>query len=80
MGELIVPQKLETIEADVEKKIFKINGKDFGKDCTGFNIYCNPKEWTIGIEIETRVRYVTYNRKGEKETDHTYERSGQAED
>lgn len=38
---IFVPHELKTIEIDVEKKIFRVNGEDFGKDCTGFSLYCS---------------------------------------
>lgn len=42
MGEnkIFTPHELKTIEVDVEKKIFKVNGEDFGMNCTGFSISC----------------------------------------
>jgi len=77
MNELFVPHELKTIEVDVDKKIFRINGKDFGKDCTGFNISCDPGKWDIRIDVDATVRYVGYDKKGIKRSDHTYERHGQ---
>lgn len=35
---IFVPHELKTVEIDVEKRKFKINGEDFGKHCTGFTI------------------------------------------
>ena len=75
MNQLLVPQKLETIEVDVSKKIFRINGKDFGKDCTGFRISCSTKGFDVVMELDTTVRYVGYSRRGEKEFDKTKERN-----
>lgn len=37
-NKVFVPHELKTIEVDVEKKIFRVNGEDFGKNCTGFSI------------------------------------------
>lgn len=28
-----IPQEIKTLEVDTEKKIFKLNGVDFGKGC-----------------------------------------------
>lgn len=77
MNQLIVPQNLETIEVDVSKKIFKINGNDFGDGCTGFRIACTVEGFDISIELDTKVRYVGYARNGEKNFDQTRERNGQ---
>lgn len=47
-NKIFTPHELKTIEVDVEKKIFKVNGEDFGKNCTGFTISCevgNYNEW-----------------------------------
>ena len=37
-NKIFTPHELKTIEVDVEKKIFNVNGEDFGKHCTGFSI------------------------------------------
>ena len=42
MNKIFVPHELKTIEVDTEKKIFRINGEDFGRECTGFIISCTP--------------------------------------
>ncbi len=47
-NKIFTPHELKTIEVDVEKKIFRVNGEDFGKNCTGFSIGCevgNRDEW-----------------------------------
>ncbi|WP_033167679.1 hypothetical protein [Clostridium sp. KNHs205] len=75
--QLIIPQELKTIEVDVEKKIFKINGKEFGKDCTGFRITCIPGSWSIQADVDTTVHFVEYDSKGEKKSDQSYKRNGQ---
>ena len=33
MNKIFVPHELKTIEVDTEKKIFRINGEDFGREC-----------------------------------------------
>lgn len=58
---IFVPHELKTLTIDTEKKIFKINGEDFGTGCTGFTISCDgPGLFDIRIELETVVRYVHY--------------------
>ena len=58
---LFIPHKLKTIEVDVEKKIFRVNGEDFGKGCTGFTIYCDgPDRSHITMEMDTRIVFVDY--------------------
>lgn len=41
--------KLETIEVDVKKKIFKINGIPFGGDCCELEIFHSPEITTIKL-------------------------------
>ena len=58
---LFIPHKLKTIEVDVEKKIFRVNGEDFGKGCTGFTIYCDgPKQFHITMETRSTITFVDY--------------------
>ena len=60
MSAIFIPHALKTIEVDTEKKIFRINGEDFGKGCTGFSIICHKYDsFDIRVEIGTTVRYVT---------------------
>ena len=55
---VFVPHELRTIEVDVEKKIFRVNGEDFGKGCTGFRISCEaPDLFTVRLEIDTTVEF-----------------------
>ena len=35
-----IPQEIKTLEVDTEKKIFKLNGINFGKGCEEFMISC----------------------------------------
>lgn len=61
MGNLFVPHELKTIEVDVEKKIFRVNGEDFGMGCTGFTIWCDaPDDFNIHMEINTKVHFAKY--------------------
>ncbi len=43
-GKVFGLHELKTVEIDVEKKIFRINGEDFGRDCTGFHLICSPAD------------------------------------
>lgn len=73
-----VPNDLKTIEVDVEKKIFNINGEPFGKGCTGFRISCEASEgFNIRIDIDTTVKLASYEMNGKKKTDYTYEKHSQ---
>lgn len=60
MSKLFIPHVLKTIEVDTEKKIFRINGEDFGKGCTGFRIECRRyDEFDIRVEVDTTIHLVT---------------------
>lgn len=65
MDKIFIPHELKTIEVDTEKKIFRINGEDFGDGCTGFTISCTPGEFKIRVEIDTTVEFANYSDKGE---------------
>lgn len=74
---IFVPHELKTIEIDVEKKIFRVNGEDFGKDCTRFSIGCSAgrkhDEWfDITVRISTDVKYANYDVHGEKTKEGNY--------
>lgn len=59
MALMFVPHELKTIEVDTEKKIFRVNGEDFAKNCTKFSItYYGPGTFDIGMEIDTTVQFV----------------------
>ena len=73
MSKIFIPHELKTIEVDVEKKIFRINGEDFGFGCTGFMITCTPDDFRIDMEIDTTVRFVSYSNKGELKEQGEYE-------
>lgn len=67
-------QELKTLEIDVEKKIFNINGEPFAKDCSGFSIFCRPKEFEIHVDMDHTIRFATFNlRTGEKTAEGCYE-------
>lgn len=72
------PNELKTIEVDVEKKIFNINGVPFGKRCTGFRISCEALNgFDIRMDIDTTVKLASYEMNGKKKTDYTYEKHSQ---
>lgn len=59
MKGVFIPHELKTLEVDTEKKVFRINGEDFGEGCTGFQIICNHYDsFDIRVEINTTVKYV----------------------
>lgn len=65
MDQIFIPHELKTIEVDTEKKIFRVNGEEFGKGCTGFQIICNRYDsFDIRVEVDTKVRFVSIE-KGE---------------
>ena len=60
----VPPRELKTVEIDVEKKIFRVNGEDFSK-VTGFNLSCKPalseheKDWfKVILSLESNIRYL----------------------
>lgn len=68
---IFVPHELKTIEIDVEKKIFRVNGEDFGRRCTGFSIDCSvdrdKKEFfKVGASIKATIEFANYDRNGNK--------------
>lgn len=69
MEKIFIPHELKTIEVNTEKKVFKINGEEFGRDCTGFTIVCHKHDsFDIRVEVNATVRYVSI-RDGECKTD-----------
>lgn len=73
-NKIFTPHELKTIEVDVEKKIFKVNGEDFGKNCSGFSISCatgNFDEWfRVFMRISQDVLFDSnYDIKGKKTSD-----------
>ena len=61
MENIFIPHELKTIEVDTDKKVFKVNGEEFGKGCTGFTISCSgPGQFDIRMELDAIVRYVHY--------------------
>ena len=74
MEKVFVPHELKTIEVDAEKKIFRINGEDFGKECTGFTIFCTRHDrFSIRVEVDTRVHFATYGENQQKTSEKEYQ-------
>ncbi len=70
---IFIPHELKTIEVDAEKKIFRVNGEDFGENCTGFTIHCNRyNDFDVRIEIGTTVIIATYGEDQQKTNEHQY--------
>ena len=69
---IFVPHELKTVEIDVEKKIFRVNGEDFGKDCTSFNLDCSTRRldaerYSVCMDIDTDIRFrANYDIEGNK--------------
>lgn len=72
MSKIFIPHELKTIEVDAEKKIFRINGEDFGYGCTGFMISCTPDDFRIDMGVDTTVHFANYSSKGELREQGTY--------
>lgn len=75
MNKIFILHELKTIEVDTEKKIFRINGENFGDGCTGFTISCTPGEFKIRVEIDTTVEFANYSDKGELKQQEEYKRN-----
>lgn len=64
MRERFIPtSELETLEIDVKNKVFRVNGRDFGKDATQFLLHCNPSGnpgefWHMSFSIDTTATYI----------------------
>lgn len=69
---IFVPHELKTVEIDVEKKIFRVNGEDFGKDCTSFSLDCsagrsNSERYAVCMDIRAGIRFrANFNHEGKK--------------
>lgn len=67
---IFTPHELKTIEVDVEKKIFRINGEDFGGGFQEFTITCNPDEWNITMQMTQELIFSTYDNNGDIKEGH----------
>lgn len=73
-SEIMGPHKLKTLEIDIENKIFRINGEDFGKKCKSVSIVCTPPEWRYSVIVDKPIEFVaTYDLKGAKKNRAVYE-------
>lgn len=74
MSEIFTPHELKTIEVDVEKNIFKINGEPFGENCTGFAIYCEGhKDFKVRVEVDTTVVISSYGEDLQKKSEQEFQ-------
>lgn len=64
--------ELKTIEVDVEKGIFNVNGKPFGENATFFSISCDGAEgYTVRVQISADVKFLShYSVNGKKIASH----------
>ena len=74
MSGIFTPHELKTIEVDVEKNIFKINGEPFGEKCTGFAIYCKGhKDFEVRVEVDTTVVISSYGKDLQKKSEQEFQ-------
>lgn len=78
---IFVPHELKTIEIDVEKKIFRVNGEDFAKSCDGFVITCSTNDSNglseylrIAMETKSRISFANYDYHGNKTKEEHYKK------
>lgn len=58
--QLFVPHELKTIEVDTEKKVFRVNGEDFGKGCSYFMISCDAADgYKVRLEVDTKLVFTS---------------------
>lgn len=65
--EIFTPHELKTVEIDIEKKIFRINGEDFGKNCLGFSIGCEPGKddfFNVSMRVDSVIHFAYYDADG----------------
>lgn len=54
------PKELKSIEVDTEKKIFRVNGEDFGKGCSYFMISCDAADgYRVRLEVDTKLVFTS---------------------
>lgn len=62
-----IPQEIKTLEVDVEKKIFRLNGIDFAEGCDFFSVECQGGEgFRVRMELNKKIvctNYDFWNRK-----------------
>lgn len=58
--QLFVPHELKTIEVDTAKKVFRVNGEDFGKGCSYFMISCDAADgYKVRLEVDTKLVFTS---------------------
>ena len=56
-----VPQEIKTLEVDAEKKVFKLNGVDFGNRCDSFSVSCKGGEgFRIKMQLSMSIICANY--------------------
>lgn len=67
MTENFIPKELKTLEIDIENKIFKVNGENFGSKCQYLKIECSPPEWKFKVVITRPMVFCgSYDLKGKE--------------
>lgn len=57
-----IPQEIKTLEVDVEKKIFRLNGIDFADGCDYFSVECKGGEgFHVRMELNKRIILANYD-------------------
>lgn len=67
-----LPNEFKSLEIDVEKKVFNVNGVPFGKGASHCTIWFDAEGFNFHLEIESRIELGTYNKEGKKESGETY--------
>lgn len=79
---IFVPHELRTIEIDVEKKIFRVNGEDFASDCDEFVLRCSANRkgglseyLRVSLETKSRLHFANYDYYGNKTKEECHKKS-----
>lgn len=57
-----IPQEIKTLEVDVEKKIFRLNGIDFAEGCDFFLVECQGGEgFHVKMELNKKIVCANYD-------------------
>lgn len=80
-AKIFIPHELKTIEINIEKQIFRVNGEDFGSSCDEFRINCNTKRSSseyieVAMYIKSGILFANYDLKGKKQKKNTEEKEG----
>lgn len=60
-SDMILPKELRTLEIDVDKNIFKLNGDDVER-CQELIIIFRPEEFEAIVKADTTVTFKTYKK------------------